>query len=166
MRRLSSGAWSIGLIIGGLALGAYLFDPQPAGLPEQAIVSRVIDGDTIELFGGQRVRYLGIDTPETRRRIGDRWMKDPEPFGEEATEANRRLVEGRQVRLEYDVQPRDRYGRLLAYVYVGDEMINARLLEDGFAQPLTIPPNVKYTDEFRARAQQARAASRGLWAVR
>ncbi len=135
--------------------------------PELATVRRVIDGDTVELAGGQLVRYIGIDAPETHRREGGRWVDDSEPFGREATEANRRLVEGkRTVRLEYDVQTHDRYGRLLAYVYVGDQMVNEALLADGYATLLTIPPDVKYVERFRQLAAQARAARRGLWALR
>ncbi len=130
---------------------------------------RVIDGDTIELIDGRMVRYIGIDTPETRRRVGDRWVTDPEPFAKAAAEANRRLVAGRVVRLEYDVQTRDRYGRLLAYVYVstdrgGEVMVNAQLLREGYAQLLTIPPNVRYVEQFRRLAEEARAQHRGLWA--
>ncbi|MBI1991896.1 MAG: thermonuclease family protein [Candidatus Omnitrophica bacterium] len=132
-------------------------------LPREAAVRRVIDGDTIELADGQLVRYLGVDTPEVRRRAGRRWVVDPEPFGQAATHANRRLVEGKTVRLEYDVQTHDAYGRLLAYVYVGDEMVNAKLLAEGHAQPLTIPPNVRYAERFRALAEEARRARRGLW---
>lgn len=111
------------------------------------------------------MRYIGIDTPETRRRAGDRWVEDPEPFGREASEANRRLVEGHTVRLEYDVEPHDRYGRLLAYVYVDGRLINAQLVEEGYAHLLTIPPNVKHAEEFRELAKQARAERRGLWAL-
>ncbi len=155
------------------------------------LVTRVIDGDTIELENGELVRYIGIDAPETRRRVGDQWVEDPEPFGQEATEMNRRWVEGRRVRLEYDVERRDRHGRLLAYVYVDGEMIpppgaspkatsrarddplsadapgggmiNAKLLDEGYAQLLTIPPNVKYVEEFRRLAAEARTQRRGLW---
>ena len=128
----------------------------------------MIDGDTIELSDGRLVRYIGIDTPEVRRRAGGRWVEDPEPFGRAATEANRALVEGRQVRLEYDVQHTDRFGRLLAYVYVtlpdgSEAMVNERLVADGMAQPLTIPPNVAYAERFRARAAEARRDRRGLW---
>ena len=83
--------------------------------------------------------------------------------GLEATQANRHLVEGKRVRLEYDVQTHDRYGRLLAYVYVGDRMINAALLEEGYATTLTIPPDVRYAERFRALAEDARRARRGLW---
>ena len=117
------------------------------------------------------VRYIGIDAPEVRRRDGDHWVFDPEPFAQAATDANRRLVEGKTVRLEYDVQTRDRFGRLLAYVYVpgeadGEAMVNAELLRLGFAQLLTIPPDVKYAEQFREAASEARAAGRGLWGGR
>ena len=141
----------------------------------------MIDGDTIELADGRLVRYIGIDTPEMRRRArpgdrewlageGDRWVLDPEPFAQAATDANRQLVDGRPVRLEYDVQTHDRFGRLLAYVYVtpdgGSEvMVNAELLNAGMAQTLTIPPDVKYVQRFRALAASARQARRGLWAA-
>ena len=72
-------------------------------------MQRVIDGDTVQLTDGRLVRYVGIDTPEVRRRVGETWVLDPEPFAEVAMEANRRLVEGRRVRLEYDVQTHDRF---------------------------------------------------------
>jgi len=137
-----------------------------SSLPEHAAVRRVIDGDTVELRDGRLVRYLGIDAPEVRRRNGERWVVDPEPMGREATEFNRRLVEGQSVRLEYDVQTRDRFGRLLAYVYVGEVMVNAELVRAGFAQPLTIPPNVRYADRFRALTEDARRGERGLWGSR
>ena len=113
-----------------------------AGLPQEAVVRRVVDGDTIELADGRLLRYIGIDAPELRRREGMHWVMKPDPFGREAAEANKRLVEGKRVRLEYDVQTHDRYGRLLAYVYVDDRMVNAALLEDGYARLLTIPPDV------------------------
>ena len=127
---------------------------------------RVIDGDTVELSDGRLVRYIGIDTPEVRRREGEHWIVDPQPMSEEATAFNRRLVENKRVRLEYDVQTHDRFGRVLAYVYVGDVMVNAELLRAGFAQPLTIPPDVKYAQQFRALAEDARRAGRGLWKAR
>ena len=139
-----------------------------AAAPDHAVVRRVIDGDTIELADGQLVRYIGIDTPEVRRRVGDEWILDPEPFGREAAEANRKLVEGRSVRLEFDVERHDRFGRLLAYVYVsdgGDErMANEELLREGVARLLTIPPNVKCVERFQTAVQEARQNHRGLWA--
>ena len=139
-----------------------------ASLPERSTVRLVVDGDTVELADGRRVRYLGIDTPEVRRRAGEGWVEDPEPMGREATEFNRRLVEGEPVRLEYDVQTHDRFGRLLAYVYVTPDgehevMANAELLRAGLAQPLTIPPNVRHAERFRALAEEARRDRRGLW---
>lgn len=131
------------------------------------MVRRAVDGDTVQLADGRLVRYIGLDAPELRRRADGGWVWDPEPFGEQAAGANRWLVEGRTIRLEYDVQLRDRFGRLLAYVYVetptGELMVNAKLLEDGLAQLLTIPPNVRYADRFRELAAQARTADRGLW---
>ena len=138
-----------------------------AALPPQASVRRVVDGDTIELADGRLLRYIGIDTPELRRKVEGRWVPDPEPFGEAARDANRRLVEGRTVRLEYDVQTHDRFGRLLAYVYVardgGEVMVNAELLRARFAQLLTIPPDVRYAEHFRSLADAARRERRGLW---
>ena len=145
----------------GHAPGSHAERPQ-----QDTVVRRVVDGDTVTLADGRLVRYIGIDTPEVRRRIGGRWVKDPEPFGEAATEANRRLVEGRAVRLESDVQTHDRFGRLLAYVYTGDLMVNEELLRQGYAQPLTIPPNVRYVQRFRAAAEEARQAQRGLWGAK
>lgn len=137
-------------------------------LPEHARVRRVIDGDTIELADGRLVRSIGIDTPEVRRRSGDEWILDPEPFGREAAEANRKLVEGRTVRLEFDIERHDRFGRLLAYVYVGDgqdeRMANEEMLRAGAAKLLTIPPNVKYVERFQAAVAEARQNHRGLWA--
>jgi len=135
-----------------------------ATLPQEAKVRRVIDGDTIELADRRLVRYIGIDAPEIRRREGERWVVAPQPYGWEAAEANRRFVNGKTVRLEYDVQTHDRYGRLLAYVYVNGQMVNAKLLEEGYAQLFTIPPNVKYAKLFRRLAQEARQHKRGLWA--
>jgi len=76
---------------------------------------------------------------------------------------NRGLVIGRRVRLELDVQPRDRYGRLLAYVWVGDTMVNAELVRLGYAQVMTVPPNVRYQDLFLKLQREARDAGRGLW---
>ena len=137
-------------------------------MPERATVRRVVDGDTVELQDGRLVRYIGIDTPESRRRDArGEWVEDPQPFSRDATEFNRWLVEGRSVRLEYDAQTHDRYYRLLAYVYVesggGEVMANAELLRAGLAQLLTIPPNVKYLERFRALVEEARRQRRGLW---
>jgi len=118
-------------------------------------VTRVIDGDTIVLWNGDRVRYIGIDTPETWNKV--------EYFGPEATEANRKLVEGKEVRLEFDVQLSDHYGRLLAYVFVDGTFVNAWLVENGYAVVSTHPPNVKYHDLFLEKQKEARENKRGFW---
>lgn len=125
-------------------------------------VERVIDGDTIivRLDGRrERVRYIGINTPETHHP-----HMAVQPYGPEATEANRGLVAGGDVVLELDAEPRDKYGRLLAYVYLPDgTFVNAVLVEEGYAQVMTVPPNVRHADEFRRLEREARAADRGLW---
>jgi len=121
----------------------------------------VIDGDTIEVsLEGQpyKVRYIGIDTPETVHPTeAVQWM------GPQATEANRRLVEGQTVLLEKDVSETDKYGRLLRYVWVGELMVNAELVRLGFAQVSTYPPDVRYQDTFLQLQREARDAGRGLW---
>jgi micrococcal nuclease len=132
-------------------------------LPErvQAQVVRVVDGDTIEVsIEGQTftVRYIGIDTPETKHPD-----KPVEPFGPEAAAKNEELVGGKVVELEKDVSETDRYGRLLRYVYVGDLMVNAELVRLGYAQASTYPPDVKYQDLFLQLQQEAREANRGFW---
>jgi micrococcal nuclease len=131
------------------------------------LVTWVIDGDTIRIVGGQLVRYIGIDTPEIReRRNNGRWKYDPEPYAEEAKKLNESLVKGRRVKLEFDVQERDRFGRLLAYVYVGDIFVNQEIIRQGYAQLLTIPPNVRYVEQFKKTLFQARKEKRGIWKLR
>ena len=122
---------------------------------------RVVDGDTIYVQLADRVekiRYIGVNTPEIHHPI-----KGEEPGGREAAAMNRRLVGGRHVRLEMDVRSRDRYGRLLAYVWLGDTMVNAELVRRGYAQVMTVPPNVRYQDLFVKLQREARDAGRGLW---
>lgn len=121
-------------------------------------VTRVIDGDTIEVEGGERVRYIGIDTPET---VDPR--KPVQCFGVEASNKNKELVEGKMVRLEKDITDRDKYNRLLRYVYVGDTFINLELVKQGFAYSYSYPPDIKYQEQFLKAQQEAREAKRGLW---
>jgi micrococcal nuclease len=128
-------------------------------------VVRVVDGDTILVATGgrqERVRYIGVDTPET--------VKPNTPvqcFGKKASAYNHSLLDGQTVRLVTDAEQRDRYGRLLAYVYrTGDDLfVNAELVRRGYATTLTIPPNVRYADRFRDLAAGARDAGRGLWSA-
>jgi micrococcal nuclease len=124
----------------------------------QAQVTRVIDGDTIDVdIGGQtfRVRYIGMDTPEDTSQI--------EYFGPEATAFNAQLVEGKQVTLVKDVSETDRYDRLLRYVIVGDFFVNYELVKQGFATGATFPPDVACQEVFRQAERMAREEGRGLW---
>jgi micrococcal nuclease len=106
----------------------------------------------------ERVRYIGIDAPETAKPDAP-----GECYGEHAREANARLVGDRDVSLELDVEERDRYGRLLAYVHAGRTNVTAELVRRGYAQPLTVPPNVRYVTAIMRLARDARRARRGLW---
>ncbi len=124
-----------------------------------ARVARVVDGDTIKLSGGERVRYIGIDTPELHARRGG----DAEPYAAAATRANATLVRGKTVRLVFDRERRDRYGRLLAYVYVNQTFVNLTLVEQGMAVAKAFPPNTAHRAEFEAAEARARAAGLGRW---
>ena len=126
-----------------------------------ADVVRVVDGDTIRVRLGNRVekvRYIGVNTPELHHP-----QRGVEPGGREAADVNHLLVSGKHVRLEFDVRERDRYGRLLAYVWVGDVMVNAELVRRGYAQVMTVPPNVRYQALFLSLERAAREGGRGLW---
>jgi micrococcal nuclease len=126
-----------------------------------ALVSRVIDGDTIEVeIGGQEytVRYIGVNTPETvdpRRPV--------ECFGREASDFNQKLVLRKTVGLEIDVSETDAFGRLLRYVWLDGDMVNATLVREGYAQAAAYPPDVKYQDVFLELQAEAAATGRGLW---
>jgi micrococcal nuclease len=118
----------------------------------------VYDGDTVRLDNGQRVRYLGIDTPEMNYR-----NPPAERFAKDAKEFNKVLVANKRVRLEFDAEKKDKYDRLLAYVYVDDIFINARLVEEGYAKVYIIPPNIKYADELLSLEQKAKQKKKGIW---
>jgi micrococcal nuclease len=126
-----------------------------------AFVTRVVDGDTVEARIGDRVedvRYIGVDTPET--------VKPGTPvqcFGPRASAFNHRLVERRRVRLDFGVERRDAYGRLLAYVHLGDRFVNAALVRRGLARSLTIPPNDRFAPLFRRLELRAARVGKGLW---
>ena len=127
-------------------------------------VSKVVDGDTIELSNRETVRYIGIDTPEIREKKNSEWVYNPRPYAEEARAFNQKLVEGKPVRLEFDVQKMDKYKRLLAYVYIGDKMVNIEMAREGLAMIYTYPPNVKYSQRFLDAQKEARDNKKGLWA--
>jgi len=134
-------------------------DATPA--PGTTTIERVVDGDTIVVRGGERVRLIGMDTPET---VDPR--KPVQCFGEAASRRTKQLLPvGTAVRLVYDVDRYDRYGRTLAYVYRASDglFVNASLVQDGYAFAYTVPPNVAHADEFVALQQDARREGRGLW---
>ena len=132
----------------------------------------MIDGDTVKLSDGERVRLIGIDTPESRYnkkliRDSKRSHKDIDSIikmGKEASLFTKNLVEGKKVRLDFDVDKYDKYGRLLAYVYLEDgTFVNGKIIEEGYAQCMTIPPNVKHADMFVKLEREARNKGKGFW---
>lgn len=129
-------------------------------------VSKVVDGDTFWVDDGSekgvKIRLIGIDAPESRNVF----KKKKGYFGPESKAYLKDLLENQLVRLEYDVDSLDQYGRTLAYVFLSDgTFINAELVKNGFAVVMTIPPNFKYVDEFVSLQREAREASRGLWQI-
>jgi micrococcal nuclease len=132
--------------------------PRPA--PDGSVrIARVVDGDTIELEGGTRVRFIGINTPET---------VDPRTtvqcFGKEASDYNKELLQDGVVVLKKDISETDKYGRLLRYVYLPDgTFVNLKLVEEGYAYASTYPPDIAHAKEFAAAQTSAREAGRGLW---
>jgi micrococcal nuclease len=152
--------------------GAAIAPPITGGVEANATVERVVDGDTVDVrVDGreERVRLIGIDTPEIAHESdGVRPAQPGECFGTEAQAFTAALLPlGTPVRLERDVVGRDDYGRVLAYVYrAGDGVfVNYEVLRQGYAQPLTIPPNVAHSERFVDAAREAEAAEAGLWAA-
>ena len=156
------------VVAAGIGAEGLLEDPDPSTADNEAAggrVVKVVDGDTIHVqVAGTRekVRYIGVDTPETKHPA-----RGVECYGRQALQFNARLVGGERVRLVRDVEERDRYGRLLAYVYrVRDGLfVNAELARLGYAQPLSIPPDVRHAERFADLARRAREEGRGLWAA-
>lgn len=166
-------------------------EERQAKFTDAVLVQKVIDGDTIELADGRHVRLIGIDTPESRKnekakRDSARSNTDLEKIvqmGLKAKKALTDLVSNRMVKLEYDVTKKDKYGRTLAYIYLvqpSDDIqylpfekvyqdknkiifVNATMIQNGFAQPMTYPPNVKYAEVFQKLFEEAREEKRGLW---
>ncbi len=135
--------------------------PAPSPGAGSVPVTRVVDGDTIEVqLGGREVdiRLIGIDTPESVAP-----GQSIECYGRRASAYTESRLEGEIVRLEFDVERLDRYGRTLAYVWVDDELFNETLVAEGYAVVTTFPPNVTYVDRFLAAQRAAREAGRGLW---
>jgi len=136
-----------------LFLSAVLVLPFACRQPsDMVLVTKVIDGDTIIIEGGYHVRYIGIDAPESS-----------ELYYLEAKQANEDLVAGKKIRLESDISDKDSYGRLLRYVYVGDDFINAEMVRQGHAWAVAYPPDVKYQVYLEAVEKEARQTERGVW---
>jgi micrococcal nuclease len=142
-------------------LGAGGVRTTPGGRVQEGRVTHVVDGDTIRL-GEERVRLIGVDTPETRKP-----GTPVQCFGKKASAFTTSLLDGERVELELDAEERDRYGRLLAYVVRARDGldVNAELLRRGYAVALTIRPNVRHAGEYRRLARQARERGRGLWSA-
>jgi micrococcal nuclease len=138
-------------------------DTRSTGVAQQSagLVTTVVDGDTIHVLlgaGSERVRLIGVDAPEIAH--------PPQPaecFGEESAAFAERWLEGRSVRMEFDVERRDRFDRLLAYVFQGGGLFNERLVAEGFAVERSYPPNLAHQEELRRAETEARQERRGLW---
>lgn len=129
-----------------------MYIPTPGQETTSPIVSKVTDGDTVELQSGERVRLLGINTPEKGQ-----------PYHEEATNRLKELIEGKTVTLEKDVGDKDQYGRLLRYVFLSDENINIKLVKEGYANVYIISPNTKYKNYFIQAETEAKNLKIGVW---
>jgi micrococcal nuclease len=151
---------SLGLILLALLLGLLpACGQRPAGPPASARVARVIDGDTAVLAGGVHVRFLGIDAPEMARN-----GRPADFLAYRAKDYVAGLILGKTVRLEYDRERYDRYGRLLAYLFLPDgALVNAQVVRQGLARVYLHPPNDRYRKELLAAQREAMAAGRGLW---
>ncbi|CAN5597549.1 thermonuclease family protein [soil metagenome] len=131
----------------------------------EVTVSRVIDGDTVEvrpaIEGEEDVRLIGVDTPETAGS-----PDGAQPYGEEASRFTRRVLEGERVTLRFDEEKKDDYGRVLAYLHLPDGiMFNETLLEKGYAQVATFPPNTRHVERFEEAQREARNADRRIWSL-
>ncbi len=170
MTRTRAAGWMVAFVLLGL-IGGGVLRRGPDG-PDRSIgshavveatVTRVVDGDTVKVRAAghdDTVRYIGVDTPETKKP-----GTPIQCFGKAASAFNQRLVQGRGVTLRTDAEPRDRYGRLLAYVYRRDDglFVNASLVRRGFATTLTIAPNLGHAGELAGLEREARRGDVGLW---
>lgn len=132
--------------------------PTPFIRGEKAKVAFVVDGDTIELTDKRRVRYLGINTPEMNYGKGK-----PDCFATEAAKANKELVAGQEIELGKDISDKDKYARLLRYVYIDSLLINDFLLRQGYARLELIPPDNHFSQQFKNAVNEAKENKRGLW---
>lgn len=131
-----------------------LAETGPTNLPETCVVSRLSDGDSLRCAGGERLRLIGIDAPEL----------DQPPFGQQAQAGLERIVAGRVLSLEYDVEGRDQFDRLLAYAWIDSELINEEMVRQGWAVEFHVRPNTRYSSRLRRAEEAAKAGRSGLWA--
>lgn len=158
--------WTLLVVTTGSGLAFRSLEERPLSpgrLPAEATVAEVIDGDTVVLASGEKVRYLGINAPEMSVLKGKTWISRPQPFGREATAFNEGLVEGKIVQLEYEARTRDDYGRLLAYVTAEERFINGELVKQGLALVDVRKPNFKHQRALMALQEEARSQERGIW---
>jgi micrococcal nuclease len=151
-------------IFRALAFVAFLFlgVAFAEGAARTALVTRVVDGDTIRVNAGERIRLIGINTPEY-----EPWKPFIQPYGKEAAEYSRELLTGKKVRLEPDVEPKDKYGRTLAYVYLEDgTFVNELLVREGYARAIYYAPNGRHYTELKAAEKEAKAEHKGVWGLR
>ncbi|HEX2729309.1 MAG TPA: thermonuclease family protein [Rubrobacteraceae bacterium] len=153
-------------LLAGCGARPVMDGPPEKTMADHFTVTRVTDGDTVEvrpeIDGANDVRLIGVDTPEKYGPAGS------QPLADEATVFTERILEetGNRVTLRFDAEKIDRYGRVLAYMYLRDgAMHNRLLLEEGYAQVATFPPNVRHLDEFRRAQEEAREAGRGIWGL-
>jgi len=149
-----------------LAFAQALFEPKPLTLFESKVL-KVIDGDTIRLEDGRVVRYLGVDAPELRKKVNNRWIHSPEPYAEEATAFNKSLVEGKKVLIEIDpAKQRDKFGRLAVYVYLVESKLlaNEEIIKAGLAKAEKLPIFMKHRKRFWSIEEMAWHDKRGMWA--
>ncbi len=166
-----------GIVLLFIKLGLFDKKAPVVNSKDTITITKIVDGDTFGvLFKGkkEKVRLIGVDTPESRKnkkaiKDSERNAKDLNKIiglGKQAKEFVKSIVKvGDELKIEFDVRERDQYGRLLAYLYMKNgKMLNNYLIEEGFASPLTYPPNVKYEELFRSSYKTARENNKGLWA--
>ncbi|MDP8234689.1 MAG: thermonuclease family protein [Candidatus Saelkia tenebricola] len=146
------------LVLMGVAV--FIFYPK---LPCSGFVVEVIDGDTIKLRSGVLLRYLGLNSPETKEMTSGSWVDKESYWGEKAYLMNKKLVFNKEIRIEYDREKKDKYKRLLGYVFVGDDFVNKNIIQNGLAVIDIRSPNLKYSDLFAKSFKNALDKKRGIW---
>jgi micrococcal nuclease len=155
-----------------LGLVAVLFLPSGTAQKTSTVVSRIVDGDTITLVGySQNFRLIGIDTPESRNNARAKSqaaraniaVSEIVALGKKAKGYTEKLLKGKPVEVEWDIVKKDRYGRYLAYIWINQKQASIEIARAGWAESLTIVPNVKYAEQISKAVGEARAARRGIW---